>query len=307
MAPLLPSENTSFTLDNMGRYLCNTLDEAIDSAGQMVAGKPRDFDVIVVGGGSFGSVVANGLFMRDRTRSRRILILEQGPFVLPEHVQNLPFMGADPGYRVPWVVRATSDLNYTGLMYAVGGRSLTWGGWSPELLHDANSDEMVGWPAPTIADLQARYFLDAGEQIGVNSTNDFIYGPLHTAVRAQLFGGIVAGSGAGGPFADLPLADLPDHPVLRAFQRRHGRAPTDDELRVFLNLPAGSAQPRAELLNLLKLEAPLAVQTATESGLFPTNKFSAVPLLVQAARVASTEADGTGPGPDARKRLMVVP
>jgi hypothetical protein len=307
MAPLLPSQQMPFTLDNMGRYLCNSLDEAVDSAAQTIAGKPRDFDVIVVGGGSFGSVVVNGLFMRDRTRSRRILVLEQGPFVLPEHVQNLPFMGGDPGYRVPWVVRATSDLNYTGLMYAVGGRSLTWGGWSPELLHDAKNDEMVGWPAPTIADLQAKYVLDAGEQIGVNSTNDFIHGPLHTAVRAQLLGGLASDSGAGGPFAGLKLDDLPDHPVLRAFQRRHGRAPTDNELRGFLDLPAGDTQPRAKLLNLLKLEAPLAVQTAIEPGLFPVNKFSAVPLLVQAARIASTEADGVGPGPDARKRLMVVP
>ena len=32
MAPLLPSESTSFTLDNMGRFLCNTLAEALDSA-----------------------------------------------------------------------------------------------------------------------------------------------------------------------------------------------------------------------------------------------------------------------------------
>src|SRR5215204_6351092 len=108
MAPLLSSETTTFTLDNMGRYLCNTLQEALDSTGQTVAGKRRDFDVIVVGGGSFGSVVANGLFMRDPTRSRRILVLEQGPFVLPEHVQNLPFLGGDPGLRVPWVVRQGS-------------------------------------------------------------------------------------------------------------------------------------------------------------------------------------------------------
>ena len=34
MATLLGSETTSFTLDNMGRYLCNSLQEAIDSAGQ---------------------------------------------------------------------------------------------------------------------------------------------------------------------------------------------------------------------------------------------------------------------------------
>ena len=44
----LSSESTSFTLDNMGRFLCNTLQEARDSAGQSVAGRTRNFDVITV-------------------------------------------------------------------------------------------------------------------------------------------------------------------------------------------------------------------------------------------------------------------
>jgi hypothetical protein len=57
---------------------------------------------------------------------------------------------------------------------------------------------------------------------------------------------------------------------------------------------------------LFKLEAPLAVQSTTLPGFFPTNKFSAVPALIRAARLASTEADGTGPVADARKRIMVV-
>jgi molybdopterin biosynthesis enzyme MoaB len=48
----LLSESTSFTLDNMGRFLCNTLQEAKESARQSVAGRARDFDVIIVGGGT---------------------------------------------------------------------------------------------------------------------------------------------------------------------------------------------------------------------------------------------------------------
>ena len=319
MAALLTTESTTFTFDNMGRYLCNTPPEVLDSTTVTVAGRHQDFDVIVIGGGSFGSVVANGLFMRDPTRSRRILVLEQGPFVLPEHVQNLPFLGGDPGFSVPWVVRPGSDLGYAGLMYAVGGRSLAWGGWSPELLHDepagadeavvpGGNDEMSGWPATVIADLQGQYFYESGDQIGVNSTNDFVYGPLHQALRQMLYDGSVAGSGAGGPFASLPLTALRNHPAVRVFVRRNGRAPTDAELRALLNLPAGPAAPaRTDMLNMLKLEAPLAVQTVAEPGMFPVNKFSAIPLLVQAARVAASEADGVGPDADARKRLMVVP
>src|SRR5262245_61353014 len=131
MAPPLTSEVTSFTLDNMGRFLCNTLQEALDSTSQTVGGRRRDFDVIVVGGGTFGSVVAEHLFVADTTRSRRILVLEAGPFVLPEHFQNMPYMGGTPDFRVPW--SSHPSLNYPGLLFAIGGRSLSWGGWSPEL------------------------------------------------------------------------------------------------------------------------------------------------------------------------------
>lgn len=95
-APLLQSEYTTFTLDNMGRYLCSTLQEALDSANVVIGNQKRDFDVVVIGGGSFGCAIAEALFVRDKIRSRRILILEQGPFVLPEHWQNLPFMSGPP-------------------------------------------------------------------------------------------------------------------------------------------------------------------------------------------------------------------
>src|SRR6266516_3773706 len=118
MAPPLGSESTTFTLDNMGRFLCNTLQEALDSAGQDLGGRRREFDTIVVGGGTFGCVVAEHLFIADTTRSRRILVLEAGPFVLPEHVQNIPFVApanGAPDMRVPWVNHPA--LNYAGLPF----------------------------------------------------------------------------------------------------------------------------------------------------------------------------------------------
>src|SRR4051794_16694647 len=199
MAQLLTSEPTSFTLDNMGRFLCNTLQEALESAAQTVAGRRRNFDVIVIGGGTFGAVVAEHLFISDATRSRRILVLEGGPFVLPEHVQNMPFLGGAPDLRVPWVNHPS--LNYQGLLFAVGGRSLTWGGWSPELL----DSELAAWPPTARGALRDRYFAEASRQIGVKETNDFIYGPLHVALRRQLRDGLlVAGNETGFAFADLP-------------------------------------------------------------------------------------------------------
>ena len=301
MAQLLPSEPTTFTLDNMGRFLCNTLQEARDSAREILGGRPRDFDVIIVGGGTFGSVVAEHLFIADATRSRRILVLEAGPFVLPEHVQNMPFMGGAPDMRVPWVNHPA--LNYAGLIFAVGGRSLTWGGWSPELL----DEELVAWPPSTRKALRPAapnqgYFAQASRQIGVKETNDFIYGPLHTALRKQLHAGLkVAGNATGFTFADLL-----DHPAVR--YPDPGEPPIDAKLlRDWLGLPATDATPLVELHELFKLEAPLAVQSTTLPGFFPTNKFSAVPGLIRAARLASAEADGVGAAADARKQLMVVP
>lgn len=301
MAPLLPSESTRFTLDNMGRFLCNTLGEALDSAAQTIAGRRRDFDVIIVGGGTFAAVVAEHLFIADATRSRRILVLEGGPFVLPEHVQNMPFLGGAPDLRVPWMNHPA--LNYSGLIFAVGGRSLTWGGWSPEML----DVEMTAWPASTRDALRPSapaqgYFAQASRQIGVKETNDFIYGPLHTALRKQLHSGLqTAGNETGFTFADLL-----DHPAVR--YPDPGEPPIDAALlRDWLDLPPTDTTSEAELRELFKLEAPLAVQSTTLPGFFPTNKFSAVPGLIRAARLAAGEADGIGPAADARKRLMIVP
>ena len=301
MAQLLTSESTSFTLDNMGRFLCNTLPEALESAAQTVAGRRREFDVIVIGGGTFGAVVAEHLLVTDRTRSRRILVLEAGPFVLPEHVQNMPFMGGAPDLRVPWVNHPA--LNYSGLIFAIGGRSLTWGGWSPELL----DEEMAAWP-PTVrtalrpAPPAEGFFAQASRQIGVKETNDFIYGPLHTALRKQLHAGLKAAGNATG----FTFAQLLDHPAVR--YPDPGEPPIDAAvLRDWLGLPVTDTTPEPELRELFKLEAPLAVQSTTLPGFFPTNKFSAVPGLIRAARLASTEADGIGPVADARRRLMIVP
>ena len=301
MAQLLTAQSTPFTLDNMGRFICNTLQEAFDSTAETVAGRWRQFDMIIIGGGTFGAVAAEHLFITDTTRSRRILVLEAGPFVLPEHVQNMPFMGGDPDMRVPWVNHPA--LNYKGLLFAIGGRSLTWGGWSPELL----DVELAAWPQTTrdalrpVAPNQG-YFADASRLIGVKETNDFIYGPLHTALRKQLHAGLqVAANSTGFTFAQLL-----DHPAVR-YPDPGEPALTDALLRDWLGLPASDPTPGPQLRELFKLEAPLAVQSTTLPGFFPTNKFSAVPGLIRAARLASSEADGVGSTADARKRLMIVP
>jgi hypothetical protein len=100
------SQPTDFTLDVLGRYVGNTFDEALansDASYRSTArdlngnslpprGDMRSFDFIVIGGGTFGGAVAEQLFYRSTGRNERILELEGGPFLLPEHWQNLTSM-----------------------------------------------------------------------------------------------------------------------------------------------------------------------------------------------------------------------
>jgi hypothetical protein len=74
----LTTESTTFTRDVYGRYICNTFEEAVASTGPGGA----SFDVIVIGGGSFGGVIAHRLFTLDqRAKRHRILVLEAGPLL----------------------------------------------------------------------------------------------------------------------------------------------------------------------------------------------------------------------------------
>lgn len=308
--PARDAASTIFTLDNMGRLLANSVHEALTSAGIDVGiGSPpvdsRPFDVIVIGGGTFGSAIAQHLYYNDTTRSRRIVVIERGPLTLPEHIQNMSFMGGLPNWFRPWEKNVSGD--YLGLRIGLGGRSLEWGGWSPELL----DDELTAWPQSVIDALkkpvdvegpttpEPGYFQQSGDQIGSSDTNDFIFGPLHAALRTMLAAGLKA-SGAGSIISALPLQQWPNHPRVRFAST----PPATDELRDLLGLkPADPAIPDGEMKELLRVEAPLAVQSRADPGQFPVNKFSALPLLVAAARAASTESFPY----DQHKRLMVVP
>jgi len=143
-------QQTDFSLDVIGRWVCNSLEEALLSTDKGADSSARPFDMIIVGGGSFGSVLASHLFSADTSRSHRILVLEAGPFVFPEHVQNLP-PGFDGGplWSVPWV--ADPKLKFPGLAVCLGGRSLLWGGWSPRFIESELDDP--DWPDDVKRDL----------------------------------------------------------------------------------------------------------------------------------------------------------
>jgi choline dehydrogenase-like flavoprotein len=281
-------QDTLFTFDIFGRYACNTLEEAVNSINRA---DRRMFDFIIIGGGSFGAVLASHLFNRDRTQAHRILVLEAGPFVLSEHVQNLPGNFAPPGkdnpgtvWGQPWTSDSPMGFNqkFPGLAYCVGGRSLFWGGWSPYLIDSEVSDP--SWPASVRKDLKEKvlprgsanptesYLDEAARQIGTDTTNDFVFGPLHTAMSQRLFAGLSALTP--GPIDDVLTGKL------------------------------------GTLTDPLDLEAPLAVSSASpRAGFFGLNKFNGVQLLFQASRAAQGEAQkagGTVDDQDAVKRLMLV-
>ncbi len=294
------TERTSFTKDVQGRYLCNDINEV--NAWKSSGGRP--FDVIVVGGGTFGAAIAEHIWFRQKQTGGglRTLVIEAGLFTVPEHVQNTGIQGfADPAvpfslnenapqpepprnevWGVPW----KSPIPFKGLAYAVGGRSVYWGGWSPRLL----DEEVTTWPAQTVADLNTRYFGESSRQIGVDETNDFIFGELHNALRQRLFDNL------GAVAAAIPLSELPPAPLLKGGEQQA-------DLLDLLGLSSTGTLSTDDLKNMLKLEAPLAVQArAPHAGFFPMNKFSTVPLLMKAARTAVSDSNGD----DAKKEFMIL-
>ena len=132
---LVPSPNetvvvqdTQFLTDVVGRYVCNTWDEATQNGG--VA-----FDAVVIGAGMFGAYCAEKIY---RSGNMRVLVLDAGPVLVTEHVQNLSRIGLnvpgaaavssngnDPGPRERvWGNAWRSIVPFPGLAYCLGGRSL---------------------------------------------------------------------------------------------------------------------------------------------------------------------------------------
>lgn len=173
----VPVQDTEFSLDVLGRYICSTWDEATQNGG--VA-----FDAVVIGAGMFGAYCAEKVY---RHSSMRVLVLDAGCLLVTEHVQNLSRVGLnaggavmvesnsqDPGARErvwgsPW----RSKTPFPGLAYCLGGRSLYWGGWAPQLT-DA---DLAQWPDETAGFLQSEYETIERET-GVFDKTDYISGPL---------------------------------------------------------------------------------------------------------------------------------
>ena len=178
-------QETTFSLDVLGRYLCNSFDEAVNNGG-------FPFDAIVVGAGMFGAYTAEKIY-RLGGGNLRVLVFDAGVFLVSEHVQNLSRIGlnaagpvtVDPGiprervWGLPW----RSNVAFPGLAYCVGGRSLYWGGWAPRL----TDVDMAAWPAELRNYLSSNYS-NTEQEIGVDPRTDFVSGPLFDVLFAKMQG-----------------------------------------------------------------------------------------------------------------------
>jgi len=177
-------QETTFSHDVLGRYICNTWDEAINNGG-------APFDAIVLGSGMFGAYCAEKIYRQGAASNKRVLVLEAGGFLVSEHVQNLARIGLnvassvtnDPGVprETVWGLPWRSNQATPGLAYCIGGRSLYWGGWTPRL---TPADQAL-WPPALSSHLDANYSRVESE-IGVTPSTDFITGALYVALKARL-------------------------------------------------------------------------------------------------------------------------
>ncbi len=261
--PTVEVQNTTFAIDVLGRYICNTWEEATLNGG--VA-----FDAVVIGAGMFGAYCAEKIYRLGP--NLRVLVLDAGPLLVTEHVQNLARIGLnaagpkkdpsgsldvpvvvnadDPGTRERvWGIPMRSMVPISGLAYCLGGRSLYWGGWSPRL----TDVDLTKWPTPVATYLQSpTHSADAYERVeretGVFDKTDYISGPLFEALKKK-------------------------------FKNVAGGVTSVDAIE----------------------DAPLAVQAAPPaSGLFSFDKWSSMPILTDAVREAASR-------PDWQRRLFLVP
>jgi hypothetical protein len=146
---------------------------------------PRnDFDVIIVGSGIGGGVLADDLAERIG-KDKRILVLEAGSFIYPTHVYNVcRFPNASIakhfGCDTFWQSGNPGTQNYIGEKPQLnfGGRSIFWSGLIPSI----QGWELDFFPGTVKRDLEAGLLNLAGETMNESRT----IGSVAQAIVAKL-------------------------------------------------------------------------------------------------------------------------
>lgn len=213
-------QETAFSIDVMGRHVCSTWQEATGNGGP-------PFSAVIIGAGMYGAYCAAKIYRRHP--GARVLLLDAGRFLVAEHVQNLGRVGlgipapiapaSDPGVarELVWGLPWRGNVEFPGLAYCTGGKSLYWGGWCPRL----TPGDLQHWPASTAQYLNDNYLFVENE-IGVVPATDFISGDLvdvlhdRFAAAGAATEAIETGMGAGG-VETAPLAVQGQSPVSGLF------------------------------------------------------------------------------------------
>jgi len=260
-------QRTTFSIDAVARFVCNTWEEIL------AAQSGGEFDAIVIGSGMYGAYTATKLFEFGRRQENsdqapRVLVLESGPFLISEHVQNLTNVG-NVGSLVeevlfePGQVGGTPFNNFVKHHRCVGGKSLFWGGWTPRLvdtdMEKVDADGAKLWPD----DVQEYLFRQPQPDGSVFDGYEFIEREI----------------GA------VPVQDFINGSLYQAL----------DTLAQDVITKKSVASLKAVL------PPPIAVQGESPvSGLFSIDKFSSLPLLLDSIREAKGKSDN-------ESKLFLVP
>ncbi|GAB1539746.1 hypothetical protein NUACC21_24130 [Scytonema sp. NUACC21] len=132
------------------------------------------FDYIVIGTGFCALGFVDRIL--DKNPNARILILERGPFFLPEHFQNLPLPYQQTlgglSETFPWTLSSKTISGcfikwQHGMVPFFGGRSTLWSAWCPR----PTREEMQGWPEQVI-NVANNYFEHAEKLLNVVSASE---------------------------------------------------------------------------------------------------------------------------------------
>lgn len=146
--------------------------------------KNKEYDYIVVGGGAYGTSFVHR--MLELSPKSKILVLEKGNMLLPEHYQNLPLAYRSvPGETTaqPWIM-SDPKYNVHGQVPFLGGKALYWNAWVPQ----PTPAQMADWPQDVIDELKLEWH-DVATFIGRSTTMcmNGNTGSFHEEMRERLF------------------------------------------------------------------------------------------------------------------------
>ena len=172
--------------DPVATYYCKTLKQV----------RAVDHDIVIVGGGAVGAAVLDRLMRRKESEGLRVLVLEKGSFLLPEHVQNL-----HPRYQRlmkdavarPWRRADGTTFDLAPQIPYLGGRAQFWSTWIPR----PTAAQMPDWPKSVTESLE-HYWDSADEFLGAVHPRDM--GEQFTVFQPRLRERLTAKLGAIGHF-----------------------------------------------------------------------------------------------------------